>query len=82
MNNPKISHFNRIEKKVNFTITDLKIISKGPVSQHFKECMMINIFAYIIQIVVLASCTNAFLAVSSTFEFRQITVWIHSSQKN
>lgn len=63
-------------------LTDLKVISKRPISQHFKECMVVDIFANIIQVIVFTTCTDTLLAVYSTLEFGEIAIWIRSSQKD
>ena len=60
----------------------LKVISKRPISQHFKECMVVHILANIIQVIVFTTCTNTFLAVYSTLEFGEIAIWIYISQKD
>lgn len=43
--------------------------------------MVVDILANIIQVIVFTTCTDTLLAVYSTLEFGQITIWIHSSQK-
>ena len=60
----------------------LKIISKWPVSQHFKESVVINILANILQIIMLSTSTNTFLTVHSTLQFCKVTVWINCSEED
>lgn len=45
----------------------LAIVTEAPISQHFKECVMINILSNIVQIVVFSTGTNAFLSVGRAF---------------
>jgi hypothetical protein len=59
----------------------LEVVTKGPVAQHFKEGVMINILANIIQIIVLSTGSYALLGVRCSDHVGQITVWIGSSQK-
>lgn len=66
-----------------FTVgTNLEVVSKGPVSQHFKECVMVDIFADIIQIIVLSPCPDTFLRVGCTHILSHVTVGINNLQKD
>ena len=47
----------------------LEIIAKRPIAQHLKKGVVIGIFTHILQVIVLSTCTNAFLSVGSTSEF-------------
>lgn len=62
--------------------TNLEVISKGPISQHFKECVMVDIFADIIQIIVLSPCPDTFLGVGCTHILSHVTVGINNLQKD
>ena len=44
--------------------------------------MVVDILANIIQVIVFTTSTNTFLAVYSTLEFGEITIWIHIAQKD
>jgi hypothetical protein len=70
------------EKYVNQTLSYLKIVSKRPVSQHFKECVMVNILSNIIQIIMLATSSNTFLGVNSSYPLGHITTGVNSTQEN
>lgn len=59
----------------------LKVVTKRPVSQHFKESMMVDIFANIIQIIVLTSSTDTFLSIHNTNPFSHITVGVNSAKE-
>mmetsp|Transcript_16885 Transcript_16885/g.34892 ORF Transcript_16885/g.34892 Transcript_16885/m.34892 type:complete len:230 (+) Transcript_16885:2611-3300(+) len=59
----------------------LEVIAKGPIAQHFKKGMMIDILAHIIQIIVFATGANAFLRVDGTFQFGHFQIRIASAQK-
>lgn len=47
----------------------LEVVPKRPGAQHFKEGVVVNVFAHIIQIVVFASSTDALLGVGGTPQF-------------
>lgn len=53
--------------------TYLKIISKRPRAQHLKEGVVVDILAHIIQVIVLASSSDAFLGISSS---AQLCHWV------
>lgn len=53
----------RKEMKVDMTTTYLVVISKGPVAKHFEKRMMVIVLSHVIQIVVFAAGSNAFLRV-------------------
>ena len=59
----------------------LEIITKRPVAQHFKEGVMVHILAYVIQIIVLATSTDALLSIDNPNQFSHITVGVSSSEK-
>ena len=60
----------------------LKIRSKAPISKHLEKCVVINIFSYVIKIIVLASSTDTLLRVCSTLERCKRTLWINRSHEN
>jgi hypothetical protein len=62
--------------------TNLKIVSKRPIAQHFKEGVVINVFANIFQIVMLPTGTNTFLTVRGAFQLCKLRIRINSSKKN
>ena len=67
--------------------TFLEVVSKRPVTKHFKERMMVtkieqalshlHIFTHIIKIIVFATSTNAFLRVARSLELGQGTARIY-----
>lgn len=59
----------------------LEVISKGPVTQHLKESVVIDILSNVVQIVVLSSGTNTLLRVDSTREVSHGKTRITSSQE-
>lgn len=46
----------------------LKVVPEGPGAQHLKKGVMVHILPHVIQVIVLASCTNALLGVGSTLQ--------------
>jgi hypothetical protein len=64
------------------TATYLKVVPKRPVSQHLKECVMVYILSNIIQVIMLATSSDAFLGVNSSYPFGHITIWVNSTQEN
>lgn len=52
----------------------LEIIPKGPGPQHLKEGVVVHIFPHIIQVVVLAPCSDALLSVGGSAQFSE-RVW-------
>lgn len=52
----------------------LEIIPKGPGPQHLKEGVVVHIFAHVIQVVVLAPCSDALLSVGGSAQFSE-RVW-------
>lgn len=49
----------------------LEIIPKGPGPQHLKEGVVVHIFAHVIQVVVLAPCSDALLSVGGSAQFSE-----------
>ena len=47
-------------------ISYLKVVPVGPVSQHLKEGVVVDVFAHIVQVVVLAARANTLLTVGRT----------------
>ena len=70
------------KKYANEILSYLKIVSKRPVPQHFKECVMVNILSNIIQIIMFATSSNTFLGVNSSYPFGHITTGVNSTQEN
>ena len=62
--------------------THLEVVAKGPVAQHLKESVVVDILADIIKIVVLATSADALLAVDSALELAKVAVWIHGAQED
>lgn len=60
----------------------LEVVTKGPIAQHLKECMMICVLADVIQVVVLSTSTDALLCVACTLQFAQFAVGIHCSEED
>mmetsp|Transcript_7113 Transcript_7113/g.14857 ORF Transcript_7113/g.14857 Transcript_7113/m.14857 type:complete len:207 (+) Transcript_7113:2295-2915(+) len=58
-----------------------EVVSEGPVPKHLKESMMINILSDIVQIIVLSTCTNAFLRINRPLQSGHRQRGIASSQK-
>jgi hypothetical protein len=56
-----------------------EIISKTPVAEHFKESVVVNILANIVQVVVLASRPNALLRIDRAGELGHFQVGIASA---
>lgn len=65
------------KKKMN-----LEVIAKRPIAHHFEERVMIDVLANVVQIVVLSTCTNAFLGVDYTSPLGHVTVGIDSAKEN
>jgi hypothetical protein len=59
----------------------LEIITKRPVAQHFKEGVMVHILSDIIQIIMLATSTNALLSIDNPNPFSHITVGVNSAKE-
>mmetsp|Transcript_16638 Transcript_16638/g.30522 ORF Transcript_16638/g.30522 Transcript_16638/m.30522 type:complete len:613 (+) Transcript_16638:1354-3192(+) len=59
----------------------LKVVSETPVSKHFKKGVVIHVLSNIVQVVVLASCTDALLGVACTFQLAKLSVGICLSQE-
>ena len=66
----------KIEKLIYF-----KIISKGPISQHLKKSVVVDILANIIQVVMLAASTNALLGIDNSDPFGHVTIRVNCSKK-
>jgi hypothetical protein len=64
------------------TLTYLKVVSKRPVSQHFKECVMVHVLPNIIEVIMLATSSDAFLGVNSSYPFCHIAIGVGSTQEN
>ena len=62
--------------------TYLEVISKGPGAQHLKEGVMIDILAHVIQVIVFAASSDAFLSVGSSAELCHRVRWVNSIQKD
>lgn len=60
----------------------LKVIPKGPVSQHLEESVMVSISAHIVQIVVLPSRAHTLLAVHHPPVLGQLAPGMHRAQEN
>ena len=63
-------------------MTNLEVVSEGPVAQHLEESMMINILPNIIKIIMFTPSTNALLCIHSSLPLRHVTVWINSPHKD
>jgi hypothetical protein len=55
----------------------LTYIHACTVSQHFKECVMVHILPNIIQVIMLATSSDAFLDANSSYPFGHITIWLN-----
>lgn len=60
----------------------LEVVGEGPVAQHLKERVVIDVLSDIIQIVVFASGANTLLRVVGTLPFSHVAVRIHSAQED
>lgn len=49
----------------------LEIIPKGPGPQHLKEGVVVHILPHVIQVVVLAPCSDALLSVGGSAQFSE-----------
>mmetsp|Transcript_3069 Transcript_3069/g.8674 ORF Transcript_3069/g.8674 Transcript_3069/m.8674 type:complete len:252 (+) Transcript_3069:2299-3054(+) len=58
-----------------------EVITKGPVSQHFKKGVMVHVLSDVVQVIVLASRANAFLCVDGAFQCAHFQIRIASAQK-
>ena len=61
--------------------SDLEVVSKRPVAEHFKEGVMMGVMADIIEIVVFATDTDTFLTVDDTSIAGHGTQWINSTEE-
>lgn len=59
----------------------LEVVSERPVSQHFKEGVVVDILTDIVQVVVFSTSTDALLGVDGTLQRRHGKTWIASSQE-
>ena len=62
--------------------THLEVVAKGPVAEHLKEGVVVHILADVIEVVVLAACTDALLAVDGALQLAKLAVGIHSAQED
>ena len=60
----------------------LKVVTKGPVAEHLKEGVMIRVFAHIIEIVVLSSCSDALLRVCGALQLSQLARRVRRAQED
>ena len=60
----------------------LEVISKGPVSQHFKECVMVDVLAHIVKVVVFAASPDTLLTVDRSGQSTHATVGVNSTLKD
>ena len=51
----------------------LEVVTERPVAEHLKEGVVVDVLADIVQIIVLASSTNALLRVAGSFQLRRRT---------
>ena len=56
---------------------NLEVVSKRPVSKHFKEGVMVSVLANIVQVIVLPMNPNALLRVDGTREAAKVRGRIH-----
>ncbi len=61
---------------------DLEVVAKGPVSKHFKEGVVVHVLANIVQIVVFATGTDAFLGVCCSLQLGHVAIGIGNAKKN
>ena len=62
--------------------THLEVLSKRPVTKHFKESVMVNVLANIVKVVVFTSCPDALLRVNSSDQLAHVTFWIYCAQED
>ena len=55
----------------------LEEVAKGPVAKHLKEGVMVSILANVIQVIMLAPSTDAFLGVDDSSQFGKVTAWVN-----
>mmetsp|Transcript_1474 Transcript_1474/g.4793 ORF Transcript_1474/g.4793 Transcript_1474/m.4793 type:complete len:801 (-) Transcript_1474:135-2537(-) len=60
----------------------LEVVPKRPVAQHLEHGVMVRVLADIIQVVVLATCSDALLRVARPFEFGETTGGIRRPQED
>lgn len=73
---------NRPFFKASVTMPYFEIITKGPVPEHFKESMMINISTHILQIIVLSTCPHTLLGVHNSAVTFKLTSRICCAQED
>jgi len=56
-----------------------KVVSKGPVSEHFEKGVVVHVLAHVVQIVVFASRANALLAVDRALQMAHFQVGVAGS---
>ena len=60
----------------------LEVVSKRPVSQHLKECVMVDILADIVKIIMFASSSDTLLGVDSPLPLGHIAIGVHGPHED
>ena len=55
----------------------LEEVSKGPVSQHLKEGVVISILANVVQVIMFAPSTDTLLRIDNSSQFSKVTAWVN-----
>jgi hypothetical protein len=59
----------------------LEVVAERPIPQHLEEGVVVAVLAYIVQIVVLAACTYAFLGIDCTLVLAFFAGGVDRTQK-
>jgi hypothetical protein len=57
----------------------LEIVTKGPIAEHFKKSVMVDVLSDIIEVVMLTSSADTLLSISSALETRKVASGVHCS---
>ena len=60
----------------------LEIVTKGPISKHLEESVVVHVFSNVIEVIVFPSGPDALLRVHSPHIASHITVGVHSAKEN
>lgn len=79
MNPPPILHAGSDLKS---DVGHLKVVSKGPVPQHLKEGVVVDVSAHVLQVIVLAASADALLAVYHSAVRRHLAPGVDGPQED
>lgn len=69
----------KVESEVN--CLRLEVVAERPVAKHLEESVVVHVLADILQVVVLAACTNALLTVACTSQAPEFGVFVRVAQE-